>query len=290
MAKLFGVLPVDKPEGWTSHDAVAYVRKRYQFSKVGHTGTIDPFGTGLLLLCIGSVTRLSTYLSSMHKTYAVSAKFGVETDTYDVTGETVAEAAVPEDLEAQALAALREFVGETEQVPPMYSAIKYQGKPLYKLARKGVTLDLPPRKVRIYDIRNVSFDGPVCRFEIHCGPGMYVRSLVHDLGKKIGCGAVTETLRRTAIGDVTVENARQPKDLPDELTLVSPASVLADWPKIPLRSFDASFLAGHDISISNLVDTPAVEPGQMVFLEGKDGLIGFGQIKAGKIHKMGSFV
>ena len=150
--KPFGILPINKPAGWTSHDVVAFIRKRYKYSKVGHSGTIDPFGTGLLLLCVGPATKLAPHLADLPKQYSVTGRLGVTTDTYDMTGKAVNTAEVMPDVEGKVEKTLMAFVGEHDQVPPMYSAIKIHGKPMYELARQGITVTLPPRRIKIYEI------------------------------------------------------------------------------------------------------------------------------------------
>lgn len=288
--KPFGILPINKPAGWTSHDVVAFIRKRYKYPKVGHSGTIDPFGTGLLLLCVGPATKLAPHLADLPKQYRVTAHMGVTTDTYDMTGKTTSTHEVSPDVAVKVEGALKSFVGEHDQVPPMYSAIKIHGKPMYELARQGVTLELPPRRIKIYEIVMGEVDLPRVKFEVMCGPGMYVRSLVHDVGKQLGCGAAVEELTRTRIGDLTLDRASDPKQLPEQPVLLSPDQLLTAWPKLRLGELEAGFVSGHPISLSVLFDRPALNTGQMVFGEGRTGLCGFGEIKGGKIYPKGAFV
>lgn len=290
MAKPYGILPINKPAGWTSHDVVAFVRKKYRYSKVGHTGTIDPFGTGLLLLCVGSATKLAPFLANLHKRYRVVGYLGVATDTYDMTGKTVRTGEVTAEMAARIPTAILEFIGEHDQVPPMYSAIKVRGKPMYELARQGVSIDLPPRRIKIYEIAMGEIHPPRFSFEVLCGPGMYVRSLVHDLGQRLGCGAAVEDLTRVEIGSMALDRATDPKQLPQNPVLLSPDQFLTDWPRIRLGELEAGFVSGHPISLSVLFDRPGVETGQMVFAEGRDGLCGFGVVRSGKIYPKGAFV
>ena len=288
--KACGILPIDKPAGWTSHDVVAFVRKRYRYPKVGHSGTIDPFGTGLLLLCIGPATKLSPHLADLPKSYRVTAFLGVTTDTYDMTGKTMSTAEIDPTVKDRVEATLMDFVGERDQVPPMFSAIKIRGKPMYELARQGVTVELPPRRIRIYEIRMLEIKMPRFSFEVLCGPGMYVRSLVHDVGRKLGCGGAVEELTRIRIGDLTLDRASDPKKLPDQPLLLSPDQLLSSWPKLPLGELEAGFVSGHPISLSVLFDRPALVSGQLVFGVGRNGLCGFGEVKGGKIYPKGAFV
>lgn len=290
MPKPFGILPVDKPAGWTSHDVVAFVRKRYKFPKVGHSGTIDPAGTGLLLLCIGPATKLAPYLADLPKRYSVTARLGVATDTYDMTGKALSTSEVAPEIEAKIEPTIMTFVGEHDQVPPMYSAIKIKGRPMYELARQGVTVELPPRRIKIYEIVMTGIQMPVFSFEVLCGPGMYVRSLVHDVGQQLGVGGAVETLSRIRIGDLTLDRCVDPKRLPDNPILLSPDQLLTSWPKLPLGELEAGFVSGHPISLSVLFDRPALNSGQMVFGFGRNGICGFGEVKGGKVYPKGAFV
>lgn len=288
--KPFGILPTDKPAGWTSHDVVAYVRKKYKYAKVGHSGTIDPFGTGLLLLCIGGATKLAPFLAGLPKRYRVTGRLGVVTDTYDMTGKIVKTGEIPADADKRIPDILRSYIGEYDQVPPMYSAIKIKGKPMYELARQGITVELPPRRVKIYTIEHIDVQLPLFSFEVQCGQGTYVRSLVHDVGQQLGCGGAVETLARTQIAALTLDRAVDPKKLTAEPVLMSPDQILTEWPRIRLGDLEPGFISGHSISLSVLFDKPAVAAGQMVFAIGRDGLCGFGEVRSGKIYPKGSFV
>ncbi|MDA0750201.1 MAG: tRNA pseudouridine(55) synthase TruB [Verrucomicrobia bacterium] len=210
-----GILLVDKPPGMTSHDVVDAVRRKFRIKKVGHCGTLDPNATGLLILVLGKATKLSERLMGQDKVYQGSIELGRETNSYDVDGETVAESEVPdlspEDLNKIALT----FKGDQMQTPPMVSAIKKDGVPLYKLARKGIEVERPARLIHIYYFRIKDYTAPECTFEIACTKGTYVRSLAHDLGKQVGCGAFLKTLRRTVSGDFNIKDARPLKDILD---------------------------------------------------------------------------
>jgi len=207
-----GILNVDKPPGMTSHDVVATVRRLARQRKVGHAGTLDPLATGVLLICLGKATRVSEALMRSPKTYRAEALLGVSTTTDDAEGEileqhpvTVARSAVEE--------ALQTFVGHIEQVPPRYSAIKHQGKRLYQLARQGIEVELPARKVEIHRITLEAWEPPLARFVVRCGPGTYIRALARDLGRILGCGAHLTALRRTSSGQFSVADAISLKDL-----------------------------------------------------------------------------
>lgn len=202
-----GALLVDKPSGPTSHDVVAAVRRKFQIDKVGHAGTLDPAATGLLILLLGRGTKLSEKLMSSDKVYEGTIKFGETTNSYDADGELISSLPVPpmtlEELNTYASS----FTGDQMQVPPMVSAIKKDGVPLYKLARKGIEVEREPKLVHIYNFRFSSYQEPIGEFRAACTKGTYIRSLAHDLGQKVGCGAHLLTLRRSASGRFDVKDA-----------------------------------------------------------------------------------
>lgn len=202
-----GILNLDKPRGPTSHDIVERVRELTGVRRVGHAGTLDPLATGVLVVCVGrSATRVVEYLMDELKVYRAQVRFGVTTDTYDGEGRTTAEA--PVDLRRdQVQAALARFQGTIEQIPPMYSALKHKGKPLYRLARQGVDVERKPRRVEISRLELIAWQPPVCALEVECSPGTYVRTLIHDLGQVLGCGAYLTGLTRLASGDFRLEDA-----------------------------------------------------------------------------------
>ena len=205
--KLDGVVLVDKKTGPTSHDVVETFRRRSKVKKVGHTGTLDPLATGLLVLCVGKATRLQNYLMGMEKTYEGTIQFGWATDSYDSQGEPQGEA-VERDVSNIDLAShAREFVGEIEQMPPQFSAKKVGGVRAYELARKGETAALTPKKVTVYEFEILAVEGSRARFRVRSSAGTYVRSLAHDLGGRIGVPAHLKDLRRTAIGNFKVDQA-----------------------------------------------------------------------------------
>jgi tRNA pseudouridine55 synthase len=204
---LDGALLVDKPAGPTSHDVVGALRHQFQIAKVGHAGTLDPNATGLLIILLGRGTKLSEKLMSSDKVYEGSIKFGEETDSYDADGELVASLPVmPMTLEELNEAA-DSFVGDIMQEPPMVSAVKQGGVPLYKLARKGIEVERKSRLIHVYTYRFTKYEEPIGWFKVACTKGTYVRSLAHDLGQKLGCGAHLETLRRTTSGRFDVGDA-----------------------------------------------------------------------------------
>ncbi len=217
-----GALLIDEPAGPTSHDIVDAVRRQFGIPKVGHCGTLDPQATGLLILVLGQATKLSEKLMADDKVYCGHVTFGVTTDSYDADGEIVSSLPVPAMTLDEINAAAGEFVGDQMQEPPMVSAVKKNGVPLYKLARKGIVVERKPRLIHIYKLRFTEYQEPVGAFRVACTKGTYVRSIAHDLGQKLGCGAHLNTLRRLVSGRFDVEDAATFEDVlemtPDELS------------------------------------------------------------------------
>jgi len=202
-----GVLLVDKPGGWTSYDVVNFVKHNFNVAKIGHCGTLDPLATGLLVLILGKATKLQDRLMSGSKVYEGSLRLGVETDTEDGTGVVTAEHDSAGVTEGALLEAMASFSGEISQVPPMVSAIKKNGTPLYELARKGITIEREARKVTIFSWELLQSRLPEADFRVHCSKGTYVRTLCADLGRKLGCGGIMTALRRTRCGHFSLGNA-----------------------------------------------------------------------------------
>jgi tRNA pseudouridine55 synthase len=199
-----GIFNIDKPAGWTSHDVVARVRKLARLKRVGHAGTLDPAAVGVLPVCLGQATRLVEYLSATGKEYRATITFGVETTTYDAEGEIVARRSLPPDLDRAAIeAVLPRFQGTIMQAPPLYSALKRDGRRLYELARAGEQIEVAPRPVRIDLLEIADWQSPTLVLDIACGKGTYIRSLAHDLGEALGCGAHLAALIRTRVGPFT---------------------------------------------------------------------------------------
>jgi tRNA pseudouridine55 synthase len=205
---LDGILLVDKPSDWTSHDVVGFVRSRYRLAKVGHGGTLDPMATGLLVLLLGQGTKSSETVMAGEKVYEGSMTLGSTTTTQDREGEVLETRPVPSDLTREAFEALLpEFTGDILQTPPMVSALKKDGVPLYKLAREGKSIEREARPVTIHALEILGWNPPVIDLRVRCSKGTYVRTLAHDLGEKVGCGAHLSALRRTRSGTYTVEDA-----------------------------------------------------------------------------------
>jgi tRNA pseudouridine55 synthase len=232
--KSSGILNIDKPLGQTSHDVVERVRALTSRRRVGHAGTLDPLATGVLIVCVGrEATRVAEYLMDEIKTYRTDVQLGVVTDTFDAEGKVLSRSPVEvgRDGVEEALALFR---GRIEQVPPMYSAVKHQGKPLYKLARRGIQVEREPRRVEIRRLDLVAWESREqqawCTLEIECSPGTYVRVLVHDIGEALGCGAYVTGLTRLASGDFHLEDAVTLDDL-------AQAAEEGHWPQL-LRPVD----------------------------------------------------
>jgi len=202
-----GILLIDKPCEWTSHDIVAKVRNHFQLNKVGHGGTLDPNATGLVVLLLGRATRVSARIMGGDKTYEGEILLGVETNSQDTDGEVTAEKDPSGVTEEQLRAEMKAALGDQMQMPPMVSAIKMNGVPLYKLARKGQEVERELRFIHIYKFALREFNPPRVTFEVKSTKGTYVRTLAHDLGQRLGCGACLSQLRRTQSGDFSLSNA-----------------------------------------------------------------------------------
>jgi len=238
---LDGVLLLDKPAGLSSNQALQKARRLLNARKAGHTGTLDPFATGLLVCCFGRATKIAGRMLDADKRYEATLRFGSETDTGDFTGEVINTA--PNGFagiqRAELDRVLPSFRGASQQVPPMYSALKHKGKPLYEYARRGVTIERPPRDIEIYRLEVLAFDGLSAQIDVHSSKGTYIRTLAQDIGQAIGCGAHLTALRRTEVGPFLLANAISFDEL----------SSLED-PKTSLLSLD-NLPAGLDPARSN---------------------------------------
>jgi len=235
-----GVLVIDKPVGMTSHDVVQIVRKGTNIRRAGHTGTLDPRASGVLVVLIGPAVRLSEYVSASDKRYQGIIRLGSRTDTYDAEG-TITDTSPVDISEDQFESALEQFIGEIEQVPPPYSAVKIKGKKAYELARKGEEVDLEPRTITVHSLELLEWAPPEAVVDIYCSSGTYVRSLAHDLGNALGCGAHLIGLRRTKSGRFTLRDAvplSKLKEAFDQGTwyqyLIPAAEALSEWPALEL--------------------------------------------------------
>ena len=244
---LSGILNVDKPPAMTSHDVVDAVRRMAGQRKVGHAGTLDPMATGVLLVCLGQATRVAEYLMAGRKRYRATIVLGTETDTYDADGQITASNGPTDFSRAQISAALARFVGWFEQVPPMYSALKRDGQPLYELARHGQTVERQPRLVEIEAIELLDWTPPSLIVELTCSPGTYVRALAHDLGHELGSGAYVAALVRLSSGRFALEEAVSLARLEEAFQhghedqyLLPPDEAFLDWPAMIVDAEDAS--------------------------------------------------
>jgi len=203
-----GILLVDKPKGITSHDVVDRLRRKLKMKRIGHAGTLDPLATGLLIMLVGKATKVSQFLISLDKAYEGTFLLGVETDSQDADGEVVAQNPVPEGFsENKVREEMEGFLGDQYQTPPMFSAKKIDGVPLYKMARKGKTVEREPRFIRINQIKLDQWKSPVGTFFMECSKGTYVRTVVHDLGQRLGYGAHLQSLRRTRIDQFQISQS-----------------------------------------------------------------------------------
>jgi tRNA pseudouridine55 synthase len=251
-----GVLVVDKPVGLTSHDVVQIVRKGTNIRRAGHTGTLDPRASGVLVILIGPAVRLSEYVSASDKRYQAVVRLGASTDTYDADGRIISTSPVDKVTEEQFEDALQSFVGEIEQVPPPYSAVKIKGRKAYEMAREGEDIDLAPRRIKVYSLELLEWAPPEAVIDVYCSSGTYVRSLAHDLGEKLGCGAHLIGLRRTKSGRFTLRDAVPLRRLREAFEdgnwyqfLIPAAEALSDWPAIELTQEQVEAIRhGHRIS------------------------------------------
>ena len=262
---MFGILLIDKPNGMTSHDAVYIVRKRLGTKKVGHAGTLDPIATGLLVMAVGPATRFLRYLELEPKVYQFTARFGIETDTYDSDGEPVRERPMPPDLENRIRASLIHFLGDIQQLPPAFSAVKKEGRPLYEYARKGVAVEREPRDVTIYELEASAVRGDEADFRCVCSGGTYIRTLAHDLGAIVGCGAHVVALRRTRTGRFSVEDAVSPQDATIE-RLIPLAEALEPMPVLRLKEGQLRL-----IRHGNFLKVPSAPNERLAALTDEDG-------------------
>jgi tRNA pseudouridine55 synthase len=210
-----GILIIDKPKGLTSHDVVKRVKRILRIKKAGHTGTLDPDATGVLPILIGKATKISKYLINSDKKYVGCMKLGVKTDTGDATGRTISTSSMPFPSEIEIDRVFKKFSGHIRQVPPMYSAIKINGRPLYTLARKGIEVERKDREVIIHRLDILRIEDPLIIFRISCSKGTYIRTLVSDIGDALGLGAHLISLRRTIAGRFRIEDSISLEELED---------------------------------------------------------------------------
>ncbi len=283
-AELNGILPVDKPEGPTSHDVVAHARRALHTRRIGHTGTLDPFASGLLLLCIGSATRLAEYLVSLEKSYEAVVRLGARTDTDDRTGEIVAATDTWRALDPEAVsAAALEFQGDLWQVPPAYSAKKVEGQRMYERARHGEAVELPPVRVRVARLAVRALDLPDVKVEIDCSSGTYIRAIARDLGERLGVGGHLVSLRRTRIGAHEVGAALPLAALEDPEAVrrawIAPAEALGHFARVEVSPAQA-----REISHGGPVAAPEASGTGAVAITLAGELIAIGEVAGGMLR------
>lgn len=250
-----GVLVIDKPIGLTSHDVVQIIRRGTGIRRAGHTGTLDPRASGVLVVLIGPAVRLSEYVSASDKRYQATIRLGSSTNTYDAEGMVTSHAPVDHITEDKFNEILQTFVGEIEQVPPPYSAVKVKGKRAYEIAREGESIDLEPRKIQVYSLDILEWAPPEVVIDVYCSSGTYVRSLANDLGKALGTGAYLIGLRRTKSGRFTLRDAVPLRKLKEAFDagdwykfLIPAADALGDWPMVELDADQVELVRhGHRV-------------------------------------------
>ena len=278
-----GILLLDKPLGVTSNTALQTVKRLFKASKAGHTGNLDPLATGLLPICFGEATKISSFLLDSDKRYIGTCKLGVRTSTADAEGEILETRPVGAISEQQIREVLESFCGQIEQIPPMHSAVKVNGTPLYKLAREGKEIERKPRRVTIHEINVLRLEGDELEIDLRCSKGTYVRTLAEDIGEALGCGAHLSALRRTASGPFQLEHAVTMPELEhlaesgfealDEL-LVPMEEALSDWPMVSMSENTAYYLQQ-----GQAVQIPRAPTSGWVRLHRDDGkFLGIGQI------------
>lgn len=271
-----GVIVVDKPVGLTSHEVVQIIRRGTGIRRAGHTGTLDPRASGVLVILLGPAVRLSEYVSASDKRYQAIIRLGTTTDTFDAEG-TVTKSADVDVTEEKFNEILQTFVGQIEQVPPPYSAVKVQGKKAYEMAREGEEVELAPRMINVYSLELLEWAPPEAVIDVYCSSGTYVRSLANDLGEKLGCGASLTGLRRTKSGRFTLRDAVPMRKLRDSFTdgtwyqyLIPAAEALSDWKAVELtHDLVDAIRHGHRIPAEDLGVTQArgvSEAGELIAL------------------------
>lgn len=278
-----GILLLDKPVGLGSNAALQDVKRLFEARKAGHTGNLDPLASGLLPICLGEATKLSAFLLDADKVYTGTCKLGVRTTTADAEGEVIETRPVGLLDEARVREVLESFTGEIVQIPPMHSAVKHQGQPLYKLAHQGIEVERKPRTVHVYELRLLRLEGDELEIHVHCSKGTYIRTLAEEIGAALGCGAHLSALRRNVGGPfrleaaVTLEQLRETKA--DGLAaldalLLPMEEALADWPAVQLTD-NAAYYLGQGQAV--LVPQAPTHGWVRLFREGR-GFIGVGSI------------
>ena len=258
---IHGIINVHKEKGFTSHDVVAKLRGIVGQKKIGHTGTLDPDATGVLPVCLGKATKLCDMLTDKNKTYETVLLLGLTTDTQDISGTVVKETSTANLCEADVREAILSFVGEYQQVPPMYSALKVNGKKLYELAREGIEIERKARPVSIFSINIKEIDLPRVRMEVSCSKGTYIRTLCHDIGEKLNCGGCMETLIRTKVScfemadSVTLAQIQEQKDVGRLEELITPIDAMfGEYEAVTLKEEFVSFAYNGNVFLPKHIE------------------------------------
>ncbi|KZL94491.1 tRNA pseudouridine(55) synthase TruB [Clostridium magnum] len=273
-----GILNINKPTGMSSFDVVRVVKKAAKTKKVGHTGTLDPEASGVLPICIGRATKLVDYIMSDYKIYEVELKLGITTDTYDREGKVLQTSEVNLS-ENDVKEVIKSFVGEIDQVPPMYSALKVNGQRLYNLARQGIEIERKSRKVHIYNIDILSVDLPVVHFTVKCSKGTYIRSLCYDIGEKLKCGGTMWNLKRTQTGSFNILNSMELDQLNvDNIHnyLIPMDKALESYPKVVIdKKYEKLILNGVNVKDNAIIGNIETNKLYRVYL-GENDFVGIG--------------
>ncbi len=284
-----GIILVDKPQDWTSHDVVAKLRGVLHERRIGHSGTLDPLATGLLVVFVGRATRAVEFAEADSKEYIAGLRLGLSTDTQDITGNVITRSDKLPD-ESAVREAVGRFVGDIWQIPPMYSAVKVGGKKLYELARRGQSVERAPRRIRVYSIEPEGRDGEDYILKINCSKGTYVRTLCSDIGDALGCGACMSSLRRISAGAFTVDNAHSLEAIEaaareDRLSdILLPAdSLFADHPELKVGQNTAKRLKN-----GNIINISAEDGDYRVYSDSGEFLL-LGRVESGKLKTIKSF-
>jgi tRNA pseudouridine55 synthase len=280
-----GVLVVDKPVGMTSHDVVQAIRNGTGLRRAGHTGTLDPRASGVLVILVGPAVRLSEYVSASDKRYQAIIRLGSTTDTFDADGKFTRSDVPVNVTEAEFEAVLQTFIGEIEQTPPPYSAVKVQGRKAYEMARQGEEVELAPRKIQVHHLEVLEWAPPEVVVDVHCSSGTYVRSLANDLGEKLGTGAYLVGLRRTKSGRFSLRDATPPRKLQEAFQagnwyqyLIPAAEALADWPAVELSPDDVEGVRhGHRVKAA-----ADAQPGMVRGVSTQGELVALMELTAGE--------
>ena len=279
-----GIILIDKPQGWTSHDVVGKLRGILHERRIGHSGTLDPLATGLLVVFIGRATRAVEFAEADRKEYIAGLRLGMSTDTQDITGRIISkETDIPDEPEVRI--AIERFRGELEQIPPMYSAVKIGGKKLYELARKGETVERKPRTVNISELSLVGHDGDDFVLSVSCSKGTYIRTLCNDIGERLGCLACMSALRRTNAGPFDVRDAHTLSEIAEdpERYIIPVDSLFSEHPAIELCAAQTAKL-----KCGNILNVSAKNGTYRVYGENGD-FLAIANLSAGKLKTIKSF-